>query len=660
MYKKGTSFLLLIYSVIFFTQDNAITREYYSPPCLKSDKQYEMRVLNDDLILETAAMNFLAAIKRDSHVEEDLEKFLFSIGIQNSIDNQEVLKKSRLLPGLINEIFYKLNDADMMIDLACPFLTALIEEISKESYENQISIIKSIAYLLRNDRQKASTEVQKILNNEPENLGIILAFFYKSINFQNLFKTRSKEIIEKELISELNKNLQKSTKPPIALLYYFALADIYENSNKFNELDNCLENILKELKKAISIDPTHASIYHIIKAIILEVVEPDEAINELKKALQSDNHPHVVHILMAKFGTQRAERGFGAQTEYETAFNEFKKAIKEDKNNPIKHYFQLIQWLSDSRYVDSINSESGLQKRDAIIQEALDLCKKSLEKEPNNILYKEFLAKLLQLQGKNQAALEIYKELLNVHFKYAPKYYKALIDTNKDAMKNNIKAVMQNSENYLQNQELIKKLRQENQIKEIEIYRNAIKEDPINAGIYHRYIANSLLSIKLDEAILEFQKAIELGDVLSFQELILIFKNHEKVDELIAIYKKALEKEIYFSSDKGIFMDNVDCHTISAIHSEIARLLVKQDKFEEAIAECNLAIKDDPANSYQSYRNIAIILAKQNKYEEADATLNIAKKLAQKRFFNRKFISHNDFVQSGLGNLRGYFSYGIL
>ncbi len=134
-------------------------------------------------------------------------------------------------------------------------------------------------------------------------------------------------------------------------------------------------------------------------------------------------------------------------------------------------------------------------------------------------------------------------------------------------------------------------------------YRKAIELDPKFAAFGHNNIGNALRDKgRLGEAIAEWKKALELDPKLAYPHynLGLALKDKGRLDEAIAEWKKAIQLD----------------PKLSPAHNNIGVALTDMGRFDEAIAECKMAIQLDPKCA-NAYNNLGVALKNKGRVDEA-------------------------------------------
>jgi superkiller protein 3 len=137
-------------------------------------------------------------------------------------------------------------------------------------------------------------------------------------------------------------------------------------------------------------------------------------------------------------------------------------------------------------------------------------------------------------------------------------------------------------------------------------YREVLKLQPEDAGIYHLLGQSQAQKGNLEEAIASYQQAIKLNHEHPFW----IYKNlgdaqaeKNNLEQAVSAYQKAIELE-----------DN-----IPHVYDSLAQIEARQGNFENAIVNYRRAIELGLDRSFWTYKNLGEALNKLNRWDEAIA-----------------------------------------
>jgi tetratricopeptide (TPR) repeat protein len=154
---------------------------------------------------------------------------------------------------------------------------------------------------------------------------------------------------------------------------------------------------------------------------------------------------------------------------------------------------------------------------------------------------------------------------------------------------------------------IAKQFREQGKFEEaIARYREVLKLQPEDAGIYHLLGQSQAQKGNLEEAIASYQQAIKLNHEHPFW----IYKNlgdaqaeKNNLEQAVSAYQKAIELE-----------DN-----IPHVYDSLAQIEARQGNFENAIVNYRRAIELGLDRSFWTYKNLGEALNKLNRWDEAIA-----------------------------------------
>jgi len=413
-------------------------------------------------------------------------------------------------------------------------------------------------------------------------------YLFSLIAFMNLFHDEAVNTLEKEFLnmgaqSEMNyEEIHISSRNSSLVIqryikaFFLALGSMgFLTSNQDNsseqvfrialiyELKLDFEDAIKEIDKAIELDPKNP-VYHNNKGIALgELGRHEEAIEEYNKAIELNPNDPMDH--------NNKGNALGELGRHEEAIDEFDKAIELDPSDPDYHNNKGNALLKLGRHEDAIEEYN-----------------KAIELNPNNPGYHNNKGNALGELGRHEEAIEEFDKAIELN-PNNPDYHNnkgialSKRGRHEEAIEEYNKAIELNpNDPFYHNKKGIALSKQGRHEEALEKYNKAIELNPNNPD-YHNNKGVALYKLqRYQEAIKEDDKAIELDpndpDYHYNKGIALVFLGRH--EEALEEFDKAIE----------LNPNNPDYHYNKGI------ALVLLGRHEEAFEEYNKAIELNPEN----------------------------------------------------------------
>ncbi|MCA8988167.1 MAG: tetratricopeptide repeat protein, partial [Planctomycetaceae bacterium] len=351
------------------------------------------------------------------------------------------------------------------------------------------------------------------------------------------------------------------------------------------------ERATELLQEAIALDPQNIYAHLTFGIMLWNLKKHDEASAEFSKAIEIDPSDADAHdrLGITLFYAKNPQQ----------ALAEFRKAIELDPTYlPARYHLGNI--LIIQRKTD----------------EGLAEYRKAIETPPKDIYDHIVTSIMLRALGKTDEALIVLRKAIDIapniaqlhnQLGYHLFHYHEKVD---EAAAEFRKAIELNPRQVAAHKNLSKTLRKQGKAEEaIAVLRTAIEIWPGKADLHYE-LGYGYLQENADEAVTEFQRAIELNPkhLLAHQYLGVALRNQDKTEDAVAVFRKAIE----------ISPKNAD------LHNELGFTLLRyRENAAEAIAEFRRAVELKPRHA-QANRNLGVAIRDQGQTEEAIATFRKA------------------------------------
>ncbi|ALS02281.1 hypothetical protein ATZ33_13065 [Enterococcus silesiacus] len=314
---------------------------------------------------------------------------------------------------------------------------------------------------------------------------------------------------------ERNKELSESTSDDV--LRYYNLGNALEKQKKYQEAGEAY-------RKAIELNPTHATTYYNLGCVLEEQGKYEEAVEAYQKAIELNPDYASAYY---KLGNILDKQG-----KYEEAVEAYKKAIESNPDHASTYYKlgnrlykqgkyeEVVQAYKKAielnpNYTSAYNNLGIALDKQGKYEEAVEVYQKVMELNPNNATIYYNLGNTLYKQKKYDQAIKVYQKAIELNPNYASAY-------------NNLGNALDKQEKYEG---------------AVEAYQKAIDLKKSNT-MYYNNLGNTLYRKKeYDKAIEVFKEVIELNpaNASAYNKVGLILTKQEKHNQAIKYYQKAIK-----------------------------------------------------------------------------------------------------------------------